>query len=80
MKIYDFTDDICEVYVFGAILGAWQSFHRFIADRLFDKKVGDLLTEPEKNLHNAFMAASGIQDKLCVLKNLPKNTHWLQNT
>lgn len=62
MKIYDFTDDICEVYVFGAILGAWQSFHRFIADRLFDKKVEHLLTEPEKNLHNAFMTASGIQD------------------
>lgn len=64
MKIYDFTDDICEVYVLGPILGAWQSFHRFIAARLFGETADQLLTEPEKKLHNAFMVAVGGQDDM----------------
>ena len=58
MKIYDFSDEICQVYVFGPILGSWQSFLRFIADRLFAEGPDRWLTEPEKVLHNAFTATS----------------------
>lgn len=58
MKIYDFSDEICQVYVFGPILGSWQSFLRFIADRLFAEGPDQWLTEPEKVLHNAFTATS----------------------
>lgn len=72
MKIYDFSDEICQVYVFGPILGSWQSFHRFIADHLFTEGPDQWLTEPEKVLHNAFIVSRQQQENCPKGKTLPE--------
>ena len=54
MKTYDFSDDVCEMYVIGSICGGWPSFHRFIVTRIFGEDLNQLLTEPEKKLNDAY--------------------------
>lgn len=67
MKTYDFSDDVCEVYIIGSIRGGWPSFHRFIVTRIFFDDLNQLLTEPEKKLNDAY--ESTLRDRFPLADN-----------